>query len=100
MFKDKKLRNTFWTAGMALILPPLFSMLMLFIGADALALLSTTIAIPATIVSIYVLVQFIKNWKKWPQRPIKIIGIIIASLGIILHPTILFMVYEFLEHFI
>jgi hypothetical protein len=57
MFKDKKLRNTFWTAGMALILPPLFSMLMLVIGADALALLSMTIAIPATIVSIYVLVQ-------------------------------------------
>jgi hypothetical protein len=84
MFNDKKLRNTFWLAVLGVIAPVLLLMMGLGINIgvysfDAPALL----IIIALVINIYVLIQLMRNWKKWPQPAIKITALILALLGTI-----------------
>jgi len=96
MFKDKKLRNTFWiVVSTAFIVFCLWTTtILLFHIPGELIFVDTLVSIVFFFVSISALIKFIRNWKLWSPKYIKIIGVACALFGIIAGGFVIFLICD------
>jgi len=85
MFKDKKLRNTFWLSILAVLLTTIliefvanFSYPRTF-GMVTILILSSI----AVFINMFTFIYFIQNWNNWHQILFKILGLIISLTGLL-----------------
>jgi hypothetical protein len=84
MFKDKKLRNTFLLQSLVIVLPASLLVIANITVSKCIGIISLILGIIGLFVSISVLRQFIRNWRIWNPMSVKIMGIMLAVLGMLL----------------
>ncbi len=85
MFNDKKLRNTFSMAVLAVVLPTLYWVVISNTGhlESTLYWVEIGICSIACLLSLYAIIRVIKNWKAWDFPVLKICIILISIIGIL-----------------
>lgn len=87
MFNNKKLRNTFWLALFA-VSSPLW-LIVDWSSGHNFETIANLISGLGFFMGLYVFIMFIVNWRIWPQKEIKVIGILFGLISLFLCPFIL-----------